>query len=778
MKNITIYFIVLYSLVGVTLVAQNAILVENQKLTITNLGGDNYTVGSNAELRITTPVSGNGKVDMVSDSGWVILDGVLPSRAVILHLGYITVNGQKAVNNVNVRITNYLRGCVIMPHSPSYEALSLFKDAAFAGDEMKCIPYKSYKIADLGSFDNTVSSFKLKKGYMATFAQNENGTGYSKVFIADKDDVEVSTLQFALNNEVSFIRVFPWRYTEKKGMGWSINSPIRALRGSWFYNWGPITTESVMDIEFVPMKWTAWNDIDGQWQTILNNNTSNHLLGFNEPDAATQANMSLDLMLKRWPKMMESGMRLGSPCPAGNKQLLYDFIKKCDELNYRVDFVTLHDYGEGTALQFYNNCKTLHDKTGRPVWVTEFNYGGSWTSGTPTYEQSAARIKEIIERYDVEGIIERYAIFNFDETVNNNGKPQNRAVFYNPVENLVITPLGVSYRDQTSVMAFNPLEQINIPFIMIAPQNFKGTNTDGKTSKLVWQNFIDNSAGTFKLERSFNGGAFTQVANIGGTNTSYNDNVEAIGYGKYTYKITALNSVLGNSTTVLTIVDVLPSGKQNVARFKDVEVSSTTSAAYPGTLAVDGDISSDASRWVSKAGTFPATLEIDLKDFYLVDELVMYCGYQGYNSPITNFQFQYWDGKNWVDVISETTNTLGVYRKTFTEVKTNKLRLNVNATDGNIVRLYEIEVYGKEFNALGITENSFLKNQFFIYPNTTTNVLHISGNDEVEYLDIFDQSGRKLMTQKNVNTVDVSQLSAGIYFINVNNKEAFKFVKK
>lgn len=778
MKNITVYFIILFSLVGVTLLAQNAILVQNQKLTITNLGGNNYTVGSNAELRISTPVAANGTINLTSDSGWVILDGVLPSRAVILHLGYITVNGQKAVNNVNVRITNYLRGCVLMPHSPGYEALSLFKDVAFAGDEMKCIPYKYYKIADLGSFDNTVSSFKLKKGYMATFAQNENGTGYSKVFIADKGDVEVSTLQSALNNEVSFVRVFPWRYTEKKGMGWSSNSPIRALRGSWFYNWGPSTTESVMDIEFVPMKWTAWNDIDGQWQTILNNNTSNHLLGFNEPDAATQANMSLDLMLKRWPKMMESGMRLGSPCPAGNKQLLYDFIKKCDELNYRVDFVTLHDYGEGTAQQFYNNCKTLHDKTGRPVWITEFNYGGSWTSGTPTYAQAAARIKEIIERYDVEGIIERYAIFNFDETVNNSGKPQNRAVFYNPVENLNITPMGVVYRDQTSVMAFNPLEQINIPFIMVAPVNFKGTNTDGKTSKLVWQNFIDNSAGTFKLERSFNGGAFTQVANIGGTNTSYNDNVEAIGYGKYTYKITALNSVLGNSITVSTIVDVLPSGKQNVARFKDVEVSSTTSAAYPGTFAVDGDISSDASRWVSKSGTFPATLEIDLKDFYLVDELVLYCGYQGYNSPITNFQFQYWDGKNWVDVISETTNTLGVYRKTFTEVKTNKLRLNVNATDGNIVRLYEIEVYGKEFNALGIAENSFLKNQFIIYPNPTTNVLHISGDDEVEYLDIFDLSGRKLMTTKDVNTVDVSQLSAGIYFINVNNKEAFKFVKK
>jgi hypothetical protein len=772
MKKISKSFVALLLLINVHLDAQNAVLVENQKLTVANLGGNSYTIGANAELRITTPVTGNGTVNLVSDSGWLILDNVLPSRAILLHLGWITVNGQKAANNVNVRITNYLRGCVIIPHTPNYEALSLFKDVAFVGEELKCIPYKYYKVADLASFDNEVSSFKLKKGYMATFAQNENGTGYSKVFIADKEDIAVSTLQAGLNNQVSFVRVFPWRYTEKKGMGWSIKSPIQNLRGSWFYNWGPVTTEGLLDVEFVPMKWTAWNEVDSQWQTIVNNNTSNHLLGFNEPDAATQANMSLDLMLLRWPKMMESGMRLGSPCPAGNKQLLYDFIAKCDQLNYRVDFVTLHDYGEGTAQQFYNNCKTLHDKTGRPVWVTEFNYGGTWTPGRPTYAQAAARIKEIIEKYDVEGIIERYAIFNFDEV------DQNRAAFYNPVENLNITPLGVAYRDQTSSMAFNSLEQIDIPFKMVAPVSFKGTNTDGITTKLVWQNFIDNSLGTFKIERSFNGGSFTQVATIGGTNSSYNDTVGSIGYGIYQYKITAINAFMGNSTAVSATVDVLPSGKQNVARFKNVVVNTTTSAAYPGSYAVDGDIISDASRWVSKSGTFPAALEIDLKEFYLVDELVMYSGYQGYNTPITNFQFQYWDGTKWVDAISETANTTVSYRKSFTEVKTNKLRLYVNSTVDNIVRLFEIEVYGKEFTTLGITEERPYIKQFAIYPNPATNVLHISGNDEVQSLMIYDLSARMLLKSADTRSADVSQLAAGAYIIKVNNKETFKFIKK
>ena len=779
------YYIVVNLFTAFSIYAQNPVLVENQKLNITNLGGNDYTIGPNAELTITTPLLSNGTVNLTADSGWLILDGVLPSRAINLHLGYVRVNGQAARNNINVRVTNYLRGCVIMPHSPTFEAITLYKEAGYAGDEIKCFPYKYYKEAELGSFNNQVSSFKLKKGYMATFAQNQDGTGYSKVFIADKEDVEISALPLGLNNLTSFVRVFPWRYTGKKGFGAGFVDfnrsiiPVKLTNSSWFYNWGGPTSESTTDFEFVPMKSYASSFTDPKWQEINNINYASHLLGYNEPNNPGPLNMTVEQQLKYWPKFMESGMRLGSPAPTDWDEF-FEFMDKCDELNYRVDFVCIHDYGDGTAEAFYKNCKRVYDRTKRPIWITEFNWGGNWTKTPRTFQESATRIAEIIERYDKEGIIERYSIFNFDEELNRDGDfPLNKSVFKTPaIPNYEITPIGIAYRDQVTTMAFNPAEQINIPFKMVPPQNLKGTTTDGITIKLLWQNFIDNSAGTFKLERSFNSGVFSQVANIEGTNTSYVDPVGSIGYGKYNYKITSVHPVYGNSVTVSTIVDVLPGGKQNVARFKDITVSSTTSSAYPGKLAVDDDIISDTSRWVSKAGTFPATLEIDLKDFYLVDELVLYSGYQGYNSPITNFKFQYWDGAKWHDVVVETNNTLGLYKKTFTEVKTNKLRLNVTSTSANIVRLYEIEVYGKEFNSLSTAENNTYVNQFRIYPNPITNLLHISGNDEVKYLDIFDLSGKKLMTKKGENTVDVSQLSAGIYFINVNNKEAFKFVKK
>lgn len=782
MKN-QIYCIVFTVFSVFSIYAQNSILVENNKLTVTNLAGNNYTLGLNSELKVTASLLANGTVNFTSDSGWLILDNLLPSRAINLHLSYITVNGQPARNNINVRVTNYLRGCVIIPHSPTYGVLTLFKDLNYGGDVMKCIPYKYYKIADLGSFDNTVSSFKLKKGYMATLAQNENGTGYSKVFIADNQDIEISNLQFALDNEVSFIRVFPWRYTDKKGFGSGGDfsqsvTPALLTKSGWFYNWGPTTSEGVTDVEFVPMKYSARTETEASWKTILDLNNSNHLLGFNEPQSTGQANMTTDEQLRFWPKMMESGMRLGSPAPT-DFDLFYKFMEECDKRNYRVDFVSLHDYGTGTAESFYNFCKKVYDRTKRPIWVTEFNWGGTWSTTTPTYAQAAARIKEIIDKYDTEGIIERYAIFSFDETVNDTGGAQNRAVFYTPATpNYNFTPLGEAYRDNVSPMAFNPVEQINIPFKMVAPINVKGSNVDGITTKLVWENSVDNSMGTFKIERSFNGGAFVEIANIIGINNSYNDAVASIGYGVYTYKLTSLNAFTGNSEAVSAVVDVLPNGKQNVVRFKDVDASATHSAPFPAINAVDSNNVSASSRWVSRSGSFPATLEIKLTDFYVVDELVLYCGTSipGDNSPITNFQFQYWSVNKWVDVVSETANTATVYRKSFTEVRTNKLRLNVNSTSTNIVRLFEIEVYGKELGTLGINENKDNK-QFTIYPNPVSTILNISSEIAVENLQVFDFLGKKLLSTQKTNSVDVSPLANGTYFLKVNNLKMIKFIK-
>jgi hypothetical protein len=786
MKNYSLILLFVFGLISFQLLAQNSVLVENQKLTLTNLGGNNYTLGNNAELRITTPITANGTVNFTSNSGWLILDTVLPSQAIASYFTSISVNGQPAINKVNIRVTNYLRGCVIMPHAPNFEALTLYKDAGFTGEEMKCIPNKYYKSADLGSFDNAVSSFKLQKGYMATFAQNENGSGYSKVFIAEKEDIQISTLQIGLNDKTSFVRVFPWRYTDKKGFGSGLPDfnrsviPVKLTKSGWFYHWGPSSTEDLTDVEFVPMRWNSKSFTDSRWKEILDINYSSHLLGFNEPDGATQANMTLDEMLLYWPKMMESGLRLGSPAPAGNLQLLYDFIDKCDELNYRVDFVAIHDYGEGTALAFYNKCKTVHDRTGRPVWVTEFNSGGTWTKSTPTYPAIATRIAEIMEKYDTEGIIERYSIFNFDETVNDSGGVQNRAVFYTPaMPNYTFTPLGEAYRDNVAPMAFNALEEINIPLKLVAPQNLKITNTNGTINKLVWDNYNFADVGTIQIERASDTGGYVTVAQISSNNSSYDDDISAVGLVQHNYRLTVKHVGYANSKSVLGSIDLNPYKVINVALNKPATASSILSSIYPALNAVDGNTIDNASRWVNERGLVPAILEIDLQASFLISQIKIFTGNLGSNSPLTNFTFDYWDEttQSWTPVVTETNNSLPAYSKGFAEVKTNKVRLYINAAStDNTVRLYELEVYGRDAAALGVTD--YVINDYTIYPNPVSNVLSVQGNKAVESITIFDLHARKLIATEGSDTVDVSQLATGTYIVKVNKNQIFKFIKK
>ena len=63
MKKLAIHFIFLLALVGFQLSAQNSVLVENNKVTVANLGGDNYTLGNNGELRVSNPITANGTIN-------------------------------------------------------------------------------------------------------------------------------------------------------------------------------------------------------------------------------------------------------------------------------------------------------------------------------------------------------------------------------------------------------------------------------------------------------------------------------------------------------------------------------------------------------------------------------------------------------------------------------------------------------------------------------------------------------------------------------------------
>ena len=75
---------------------------------------------------------------------------------------------------------------------------------------------------------------------------------------------------------------------------------------------------------------------------------------------------------------------------------------------------------------------------------------------------------------------------------------------------------------------------------------------------------------------------------------------------------------------------------------------------------------------------------------------------------------------------------------------------------------------------LGLGE-SILSN-LKLYPNPTSNYLSIQGNDNPVTISIYNVLGKKVISAKNTNKIDVKELSNGIYIIRI--KEGLKEVIK
>jgi len=141
-----------------------------------------------------------------------------------------------------------------------------------------------------------------------------------------------------------------------------------------------------------------------------------NLLGFNEPDYATQANMSVDEAIRLWPRLQSTGLRLGSPCTiSATSPWLDKFMTKAARSHLRVDFVTMHSYGSPNAESFLAKVRKLHEKYERPIWVTEFSVA-DW-SATPSrpsrYSRSEVHdfMRTAITGMQAMPYVERYAWF-------------------------------------------------------------------------------------------------------------------------------------------------------------------------------------------------------------------------------------------------------------------------------------------------------------------------------------------------------------------------------
>jgi hypothetical protein len=422
--------------------------ISNSTETMEFVGAHNYNLQGTINWNITdetNPFRGS-LLNIKSNDVWLYFNNIKPSVFNNDYLKHILINGSEAIEGVNIRIVQYVEGTVVISHSADYKPVEIFTEEGLSGSSMEMGQYTYYKSAQLGSFNNAIKSFKLKKGYMATFGQDENGNGYSRVYIADNDDLVVDSLPAGLYNDVSFVRIFPWRYVAKKAWRENENKELATIMNTtsrYDYN---TQGASTLDNEYVPMYFqTYWNTPSN----LPDNGEYTHYLGFNEPDHEEQANMTIDKIIELWPLLMEKGLRLGSPAIT-DMDYLYELIDKCDSLDYRVDFIALHCYQSGQTVQSYwNFLNGVHQRTGRPIWITEWNNGCNWTYDAthpaPSLEENGQIIADFTHMLDTASFVERYFVWD--------GCNETLRMTYSGTNNL--TPAGLAYQKQVSTMAFN-----------------------------------------------------------------------------------------------------------------------------------------------------------------------------------------------------------------------------------------------------------------------------------------------------------------------------------
>jgi Glycosyl hydrolase catalytic core len=191
---------------------------------------------------------------------------------------------------------------------------------------------------------------------------------------------------------------------------------------SWYYGWANAPNAKLakdyarIGVEFVPMIWGGDFNVDDVVNKIPDD--ARFLLGFNEPNFNSQANLTPQKAAALWPSLEQIAQRkhlalvspavnyCGGGCNVENPVDWMDqFFAACT--NCQIDYVAVHWYAcGGDALRSYI---AMFKKYGKPIWLTEFSCGDS---GTQPVTKQQSYMKEALAYLESDPDIFRYAWFS------------------------------------------------------------------------------------------------------------------------------------------------------------------------------------------------------------------------------------------------------------------------------------------------------------------------------------------------------------------------------
>ena len=490
MRLLTITFIALFIMIGNLYAANNKQTVSQVTSAVTISEDVDYIITD------TSPFTTAGSVNIENtEHAVVIIKRIKPSAVLSSWMSHIYINGVKAVNGTNCQVKMYDRGTIIFPYGQDFKPLTCYTEKGFQGDS-----YNDYTEGSSGGFmkdlstamlNNNFKSFKLKRGYMVTFALGKSGWGYSRCFIADQEDLEID-LPANMSGRVSSYRLFKWFNAHKAGLAsngdYNANS---AVNSCWCYDWAEGNASNLPDVEWVP------NHIYEDWPSAATCGSvtgSCHMKTNNEPgNSADDHPQSVDVVLDNWQNLMRTGLRLCSESSHdGSWSHLRAFIDSIDARGWRCDLLDLHCYWGAPSFNDFSGYYTSYGK--RPIWISEWVWGASWNAGnwssggifaqapdgkdsysTANQQKCYEGTKPILDILNASEFVERYAYWNGEA---------NASKIYKDGQ---LSILGRYYANMDEGLGYNPKIQKVPNVVCLKPKSLVATfNSSTGSCSLKW----------------------------------------------------------------------------------------------------------------------------------------------------------------------------------------------------------------------------------------------------------------------------------------------------
>ena len=478
----------------------------------------------------------------------LIIQGIRPSKVIESLLGHVFINGEQAVSGINCQVRMFNRGSIIFPYAKDMKPLTCYTDADYAGTACN-----NYTEGSSGGFmktlsktllDNSIRSFKLKRGYMVTFATGQGGWGYSRCFIADMEDLEIANVPAPLYGKISSYRLFQWYNASKAGIHDTSAEANAALGTTSCFDWGQGNASLLPDVE-----WGS-HHIYEDWPSPAECGRvtySCHMKTNNEPgNSADDHPQDVQTVLNNWQNLMRTGLRLCSETSHdGSWNHLREFISQIDARGWRCDLLDLHCYwasGSFWGLEGYYN-----DYGKRPIWISEFVWGASWNkngifgeapdgkdSFSPANQQkNYSGMRPILDFLNSLECVERYAYWNSEadcSKIYRNGE---------------LSILGKYYASMPSGMGYNKQYEKVPTVVYTAPSTPTGTYDKAtRAYTLKWNDTNGDMADSMVVEcRRPGSDKFVRIAsiplkdrsNLNGPSYTYADTLTTSGL--FTYRI-------------------------------------------------------------------------------------------------------------------------------------------------------------------------------------------------------------------------------------------------